>query len=304
MLEGKCLFFTGLPCSGKTTIAKELLKYFPNSTLLDGDIVRGTPLANKAGFSVQGRREHIKRMGHIAKLVTEANGIAICTFVSPENEARDYVRSLFKSEDFYEIYISTPLEECEKRDVKGMYVKARAGEIKDFTGISAPYEAPLNPEMVMDTTHMSLDESVQKIIGELNVYPERACFFIGRWNGTFHKGHEYIIQKKLDEGKNVIMAVRDVKPDEKNPWTAKEVKEMLDYFWANDNRVRVIVIPDVWSVEYGRGVGYEINEIKVDKEIAGISGTRCREMIANGEDGWREYLPPRIVEFLEKKMAY
>ena len=97
------------------------------------------------------------------------------------------------------------------------------------------------------------------------------------------------------------MAVRDVRPDGKNPWTAKEVKEMLDYYWDGDPRVKVIIIPDIFSVEYGRGVGYGVNEIVVTEQIAGISGTECRKLIADGDSKWKEFVPKRIAEFLEKK---
>lgn len=301
MANGRVLWLTGLPCSGKTTIAKELVKYYPQASILDGDVVRGGPLGKNVGFSPEDREAHILRMGHVAKLMSETGTTVICSFVSPQRKVREEVRKMFGPGQFYEIHISTSLAECERRDVKGMYAKARAGEIKDFTGIDAPYEAPESPDLAMDTTGMSVQESVDRVLDMVSPYAERAAFFIGRWNSVFHRGHETIIRKKLDEGVPVIMAVRNVKPDEKNPWTAKEVKEMLDYQWENEPRVKVIIIPDVASVEYGRGVGYEVNEIKVDKTIAGISGTECRKLIAEGRDEWKEFVPPRIVEFLENR---
>ena len=121
----------------------------------------------------------------------------MCTFISPERAVRDYVRSLFEEGEFVEIYLDTPLEECERRDVKGLYAKARAGEIKDFTGISAPYEAPINPEIKMDTTDMTVGESVEMILDKIGYYGERSCFYIGRWNSVFHKGHLHIVEQKL-----------------------------------------------------------------------------------------------------------
>ena len=99
------------------------------------------------------------------------------------------------------------------------------------------------------------------------------------------------------------MAVRDVKPDEKNPWTAKQVKEMLEYRWKDNDNVEIIIIPDILSVEYGRGVGYEVNEIKVTEKIAGISGTECRKLMAEGKDEWKQFVPAEIAEYLSKKKS-
>lgn len=305
MSKGKCIWLTGLPCSGKTTIAKELKKYYKNSSLLDGDVIRDTFLGKDVGFSPEDRKKHILRMGTIAKLMVDSGTTVICSFVSPDPLVREEVREMFEKGEYYEIHISTPVEECEKRDVKGMYAKARQGIIKNFTGIDAPYEAGNKIDFEMDTTNLTLKESVEKIleIEGLNPYDDRKALFIGRWNGVFHNGHNHIIQKKLDEGKKVIMAVRDVKPDEKNPWTAKQVKEMLEYRWKDNPNVEIIIIPDIISVEYGRGVGYEVNEIKVTEKIAGISGTECRKLMAEGKEEWKNFVPKEIAEYLSKKKS-
>jgi adenylylsulfate kinase len=297
-MKAKCLWFTGLPCSGKTTLAKQLLRYFPNAQLLDGDELRGMNLAKNVGFSPEDRKNHSLRMGEIAKMLVDNGVTAICSFVSPNRAVRDEVRRMFSADQFVEIHVNTPLSECFKRDVKGMYVKAATGEIPNFTGYSAPYEEPVSPEIVINTEN-SEEECLKQILGFVEPFRDRAYFFIGRWNGCFHNGHDYIIQQKLKEGP-VTLAVRNVAPDENNPWTAKEVKEMLDYRFKDDD-VEVIIIPDLLSVEYGRGVGYGINEIKVDKEIEGISGTKCRALIENGDDGWKEFVPKEIAEFLENK---
>lgn len=299
----KCIWLTGLPCSGKTTIAEQLIKYFPKAQLLDGDVIRDTPLAKDVGFSPEDRAKHILRMGQLAKMFVDNDVTSVCSFVSPQKEIRDQVRNMFNEGEFIEVYVSTLVEECAKRDVKGMYARAYAGEIDNFTGVQADYEAPSAPEITMDTTNMTVEESVQTIVGVARPFDDRACLFIGRWNGIFHNGHEYIINQKLDEGKKVIMAVRNVAPDDKNPWTASEVKEMLDYRWKGNPNVKVIIIPDVLSVEYGRGVGYEVNEIKVDKEIAGISGSLCRELVANGDPTWKTLVPEEVAPFLEKRYS-
>lgn len=302
MNKVKCIWLTGLPCSGKTTIANSLKPYFKNSAILDGDIIRGTILAKDVGFSSEDRKKHILRMGTIAKLMVDAGSTVICSFVSPDPIVRQEVRSMFAEGEFYEIHLSTPLEVCEQRDVKGMYAMARKGEIKNFTGIDAPYDAGSNADLTLDTSKLTIEQCLNKILKEPTVSPynTKTSLFIGRWNGVFHNGHDHIIQKKLEEGHNVLMAIRDVKPDDKNPWTATEVKNMLEYRWKNEPRVECIIIPDIVSVEYGRGVGYEVNEIKVTEKIAGISGTECRKLIQAGSEEWKDFVPLEIAEYLSK----
>lgn len=302
----KCVWLTGLPCAGKTTIGKLIVEKLPNSVLLDGDELRATALGKNVGFSPEDRANHIRRMGAIAKLMVD-NGISpICTFVSPEAAIRDEVAELFEPGDFKEVWVDTPADVCAERDVKGMWAKAKAGEIKGFTGYDAPYEIPEAPHFILPTAEAPDQEVPGLIEAEYlieQIFPKSkpACFFIGRWNGVFHNGHDHIIQKKLDEGFNVTMAVRDVPPDEGNPWHAREVKKMLDYRFKDDDRVKVIIIPDVHSVEYGRGVGYEVNEIKVTEQIAGISGTECRRLMAEGDESWKEFVPKEIAEYLSAK---
>jgi len=301
----KCLFLTGIPCSGKTTIAKELMKYYPRVQLLDGDEIRDTPISAGAGFTPEDRKRHLLRVGYLAKMFVDQGIWTICSFVSPLKEVRNEIRSMFKEGDFLEIYVDPGIEECKKRDVKGMYAKAIKGEIKNFTGISAPYEAPDNPELVIDTSKESetVEVSAARILEIASPFDDPVSIFIGRWNGVYHNGHDHIVHEPLKKGRRVLMLIRNVEPDEKNPMTASEVKEMLDFRFQDDSRVETMIIPDVKSVEYGRGVGYEVNEIKVDKKIAGISGTECRKLIAEGNDSWKEFVPGRIVEFLENKIS-
>jgi len=294
----KCVWLTGLPCSGKTTIANELNKVLTNSVVLDGDDLRSTYLGKNVGFSPQDRHDHILRMGEIAKLFVKTGTYAICSFISPEAKARDMVRELFNDGDFIEIHVSASKDTCAERDVKGMWKRAMNGDITHFTGFDAPYEEPINPEYTAFTELSTIKECVDDIIDILKPYHKPACMFIGRWNGIFHNGHDYIIRKKLDEGKSVTLAIRDVAPDKNNPWSAKQVKEMIDYRFKDYPDVKTIIIPDLESVEYGRGVGYEVNEIKVDKYIAGISGTECRKMILEGDDDWKQFVPDEVVEYL------
>jgi adenylylsulfate kinase len=156
------LWMTGLPCSGKTTIVKELQKDIDNLAMLDGDELR--EWLSPKDFSKQGRDEHNKKVAHLAKLLLKHNVPCAVSLVSPYQENRDNARKVIDSGDqFSEVYVKCSLEECEKRDVKGMYAKARKGEIKGFTGIDDPYEAPEKASLVIDAEHETVTESATKI---------------------------------------------------------------------------------------------------------------------------------------------
>jgi adenylylsulfate kinase len=170
--KGATIWFTGLSGSGKSTVAVALEKTLHAmgklSYRLDGDNVR-MGINKNLGFSAEDRTENIRRIGEIAKLFVDAGVIALSSFVSPYRADRDLVRKLHDDGgmDFIEVYIDVPLEEAEKRDPKGLYKKARAGEIKNFTGISDPYEAPLSPELVLHSHQMSLQQEVDALLGLL-----------------------------------------------------------------------------------------------------------------------------------------
>lgn len=153
-----CIWFTGLPSSGKSTIAREVeyILYIRRirTYVLDGDNVRHG-LNSNLGFSPEDRKENIRRIGEVAKLFVDA-GIVVCTaFISPYRKDRDFVRNLLGKGDFIEVFVDCPVEVCEKRDPKGLYKKARAGEIKGFTGVDDPYEPPLHPEIVLNTAKVT-----------------------------------------------------------------------------------------------------------------------------------------------------
>ncbi len=161
------LWFTGLPSSGKSTIAGEveyrLHKRGIRTYLLDGDNIRHG-LNSDLGFSPKDREENIRRIGEVAKLFVDAGMITLVAFVSPYRKDRERARKILEDGEFIEIYVKCPVEVCEKRDPKGMYKKAREGKIKEFTGISAPYEEPENPEIILETNKMSINECVEKVI--------------------------------------------------------------------------------------------------------------------------------------------
>jgi len=168
--KGVVLWFTGLSGSGKSTLAhaveKRLFKAGHLTYVLDGDNIRHG-LNKNLGFSPEDREENIRRIGEVAKLFTEAGIIAMTAFISPYRADRDKARSLVDDGRFIEIFCQCSLDECEKRDPKGLYKKARAGEIKQFTGIDAPYEAPENPEVIIETDKYDLDECASRVLSYL-----------------------------------------------------------------------------------------------------------------------------------------
>ncbi len=166
--KGVTLWFTGLSGSGKTTISRavadEIKLRDHNVEILDGDVVR-THLSKGLGFSKEDRDTNIRRIGFVANLLSRNGVVAITAAISPYRDVRNEVRAM--TANFLEVYVSAPLDVCESRDVKGLYAKARAGEIKGFTGIDDPYEAPLNPEIICCTDKETITESANKVIMEL-----------------------------------------------------------------------------------------------------------------------------------------
>ncbi|MFS0647222.1 adenylyl-sulfate kinase [Siminovitchia sp. 179-K 8D1 HS] len=165
--QSAVLWFTGLSGSGKSSLSalleKELFRLGVHTYRLDGDNIRHG-LNSNLGFSPGDRTENIRRIGEVAKLMVDAGLITMTAFISPYRQDRDQVRSILEENEFIEIYVKCSLEECEKRDPKGLYKKARAGKIKGFTGIDAPYEEPVAPEITINTEMLSLEEAVQLII--------------------------------------------------------------------------------------------------------------------------------------------
>lgn len=161
------LWFTGLSGSGKSTIANQVeVKLFQQrirTYTLDGDNVRNG-LNNGLGFSTDDRKENLRRIAEVSKLFVESGTVVVASFISPLKEDRDQVRGIIGEDNFFEIYVNTSLEVCERRDVKGLYKKARAGEIKNFTGISSPYEAPVNPHIEIKTEEETLEISSSRIL--------------------------------------------------------------------------------------------------------------------------------------------
>jgi adenylylsulfate kinase len=166
--RAKLVWFTGLSGSGKSTLAVQLEAQFHGlgfkTYLLDGDNIRAG-LNKDLSFTDEGRIENIRRIGEVSKLLLDAGVVVLSAFISPFQADREQVKKIVGPENYIEIFVNAPLEVCEQRDVKGLYKKARAGEVKNFTGIDSPYEAPTSPDLVLETGVLSIDESVGKLIG-------------------------------------------------------------------------------------------------------------------------------------------
>jgi len=168
--QGGVYWMTGLSGSGKSTIAigleKALLSQGYHAIVLDGDNIR-SGINSDLTFTVEDRRENIRRIAEITKLFAQTGVITIASFISPTTEMRAFAKKIIGEKDFHEVYVNTPLEICEQRDVKGLYKKARAGEIKNFTGIDSPYEAPENPFLEIKTAGLSIEDSVQIVLNKI-----------------------------------------------------------------------------------------------------------------------------------------
>ena len=165
--RGVMVWFTGLSGSGKSTVAiaveRELQRRGLLCRILDGDNIR-SGINNNLGFSETDRVENIRRIAEVGKLFVDTGIITLAAFISPNNALRRMAAGIIGAEDFLEVYVSTPLEVCEQRDVKGLYAKARRGEIKEFTGVSAPFEVPEHPALSLDTSVLTVEESVEKVL--------------------------------------------------------------------------------------------------------------------------------------------
>lgn len=165
--KAKLIWFTGLSGSGKSTLAVQLEAYLHEkgfaTYLLDGDNIR-SGLNKDLSFSDEGRVENIRRIGEVVKLMVDAGLVVLSAFISPFNEDREQVKRIVGAENYIEVFVDTPLEVCEQRDVKGLYKRARAGEVKNFTGIDSPYETPAHPDVVIKTAEMSVEESIDLLV--------------------------------------------------------------------------------------------------------------------------------------------
>lgn len=233
------IWLTSFSGAGKTTIGNSLvenLKKYEKVIMLDGDELR-KGLNSDLGFSMEDRAENIRRVAYTAKLLSNAGFLVITTLISPTKNSREQARNIV-GENFIECYIKSDIETCIKRDVKGLYKKAINGEIKEFTGISSVYEIPENPELVLDTQNLSIEECTNIVVN-------------------------FLVEKDL---------------------------------------VEIMIIPDIESVNFGRGVGYEINEFVPNKIIEDISATKIRKSLNENNTIWTNMVPEKVVESLREHL--
>ena len=318
------IWLTGLSASGKSTIANELANELHQkghlTYVLDGDNVR-LGLNKDLGFSESDRTENIRRISEVAKLMNESGVIVITAFISPFRLDREQAKQIIGEDSFVEVFVDASIETCQQRDPKGLYKKALSGEIKNFTGISSPYEPPLNPQLTLKTDQLSLRDCVDSlsvhIQSKLNPFwkkvnhggqptnnpDKKYAIFVGRYQ-PYHWGHINLIRQKLDSGVPALILVRDIEPDDKNPLSTEQTIHLIKkYHQSNGDDVIVQVIPDIESVNYGRGVGYQINEFTPPNDIGFISATKIRESVKNNDDSWKKMVPESIQEDIKNYLT-
>ena len=223
------IWLSGLSGSGKSTIADALQTRLGSAFIIDGDALRNG-LCQDLGYSVQDRKEHVRRVAELAKLVASSGTTVIVALISPDKVARRSARRSVEGVGipFYQVFVDAPLELCEQRNVKGLYQRARAGEITQFTGIDAPYDVPQHPDLRCDTANESIQatvDSIQAMMGAADAQSPHLCF-VGRWT-PFHRGHWIIMEKAMAEepDRPVLVLVRDTSFD---LWSASYRKRMLE----------------------------------------------------------------------------
>jgi len=299
------IWLTGLSGSGKSTIAEALQTRLGPAFIIDGDTLR-KGLCQDLGYSVQDRKEHVRRVAELAKLLASSGTTVIVALISPDKAARRSARSSVEGAaiPFYQVFVDAPLEVCEERNVKGLYQRARAGEITQFTGIDAPYDVPQHPDLQCDTANESIQasvDSIQAMLGAADAQSPHLCF-VGRWT-PFHRGHWIIMEKAMAEepDRPVLVLVRDTSFD---LWSASYRKRMLEAsFKEMGVPASVVIIPDISSVNWGRGVGWTPREIEVEADIAGISATDLRARMQVGDETWKDIVAPGVADFIEQNNA-
>jgi len=314
--NGFCVWLTGLPAAGKTTIAEALLAKLEERgrlvTMLDGDGAMRRMLSTELGFTKEDRNRNVLRAGFVAAEIVKHGGIAICALVSPYAGARALVREMIGTA-FVEVYVHTPLVVCEKRDPKGLYRQARAGELKHMTGIDDPYEEP-DP----DTLNLQIDGDwpVEKNVEIISIYledrgllghlDEPAALMIGRYQ-PWHEGHRALFIKALEMEGYVVIGVRETQGrGDKNPFTFTEVKARIEEsLSAFVGSFEIRRLPNITNIVYGRDVGYRITHVDLEPEIEAISATQIRSIlnIRGKPDGveWKDQV--KLVELRSQRPA-
>lgn len=316
---------TGLSGSGKTTLASNvkamLLKLNYKAEVIDGDAYRQT-LCKDLGFSKADRIENIRRLGTLANVLVRNNVITIMAAINPYESVRQELKSQYDS--VHTVWIDCDLDTLIQRDTKGLYRRAmlpndHPEKISNLTGIDDPFERPEKPDLIINTKDTAVQEASHKLLDYIRLHIQSSfsdhspnevplnpiisnspkALFIGRWQ-PFHNGHKWIIEQKLSRGIPVLIAVRDKLPDEKNPLTTTQTVNLIEKIYEKNPLVSTIVIPDIESINYGRNVGYEVNEIIPPPDVFTISATDIRQKFQEGSDSWKLHIDPSIHHLLEQ----
>jgi len=283
-------WMTGLSGSGKSTIAEGVSRFRPVD-ILDGDVCRGL------GFTHEGRQENLRRIAHLAKHLGRHTDVLVCC-ISPYQSVRQMAREVCG--DIRVIHVNASVDACRARDTKGLYARADAGEIPNFTGVQDPYEAPTDADLVIDTDDETPEESIQKLARYIAGKRRRYALYIGRWQ-PLHNGHMHIMRERLDAGDDVAIGVRDVPLTDDDPYPLGLRVDMVRAAFrkeVEEGRVVVFPIVDIASINIGRKVGYEIKTIEVAPDVAAVSATEIRRRIREDDD-WEYLVPAGVVDVLK-----
>lgn len=285
-MSNRVIWLTGLSGAGKTTIAMAAAERY-GCEVLDGDTIRD--FFSNHDFSHEGRKRHLLGIARMAKMISKHTHV-VCSFISPYEDVREKILEILP-DNAVMVHVSTSLELCEERDAKGLYAKARSGEISNFTGISDPFDEP-------KCAHISLDSSgaegktVNDLVDQLAHLFEkpRAVLLPGRWQ-PLHVGHEWLIQRELDQGKRVVVGIRDTPITEADPFSADLRKRMIEHRYEAED-VEAWIMPDIEAISYGRKVGYEVRETDdIPPEVFEVSATGVR-------GGNRANVSAKVMEFM------
>ena len=285
-MSNRVIWLTGLSGAGKTTIAMAAAERY-GCEVLDGDTIRD--FFSNHDFSHEGRKRHLLGIARMAKMISKHTHV-VCSFITPYEDVREEILEILPDNAIM-VHVSTSLELCEERDAKGLYAKARSGEISNFTGISDPFDEP-------KCAHISLDssgeegKSVDDLVDQLAHYFEksRAVLLPGRWQ-PLHLGHEWLIQRELDQGKRVVVGIRDTPVSEADPFSADMRKRMIEHRYEGED-VEAWIMPDIEAISYGRKVGYDVRETDdIPPEVFEVSATGVR-------GGNRANVSAKVMEFM------
>ena len=285
-MGNRIIWMTGLSGAGKTTIAMAASERF-GCEVLDGDTIRD--FFKNTDFSKEGRERHLLGVAKLAVLISKHTPV-ICSFITPYESTREKILDILP-DDSVMVHVSTSLEICEERDVKGLYAKARSGEIGSFTGISDPFDDPVCAHLTLNSTGKA-GETIGDMVDILGQFFEKQKVVLlpGRWQ-PLHVGHEWLIQQELNNGKKVVVGIRDTPVTESDPFPAELRKRMIEHRYQDED-VEAWIMPDIEGISYGRKVGYEVRMAEdIPPEIFAVSATGVR-------GGNKANVSERVMEFM------